>query len=558
MAESIVPSAGEYPATYKKSDVITLKFNPTESYFFKNWKVTPEDAATIADVTALETTVTILADNVVIEPVCGKRAQVVASTPVYETIGVHRNSTIRVLFDMKMSDHAIYWTEAELKEIKAEKEKDGATVSYSDYKVTGQKSENNKDYFYAYEEKTATKTNKYYKNIEIKIRNTETSLLNGNYFGCPYFEEDNSILVIPPRESIDIIPEFSDIEFTILKGFINKDGIEIARKYSNCYHTNGQVDFGAPKFSFYVPQANIKFAETYFTVDPYLTTDYITNLMGEVPYTGEQWSIGYSDTREIPGTEAENIKANRDNAIKTATSYEELVALGVKDTKTVTLDGYLKVEDEKSYIAQIVMTLTPIKNKLYPNQSSQVYKVANIYNDNKIVEFGEHDQFSKHFPKLSFDLSSVPTEGIYQLSISVLDEVGNSKEISIVSPIKVESFGWGRMELPVYCIVDNIFDTNFTYTATKDSNVSNRFNIVGSKGKYYYYEASNGDDYMIKPQYWRVETFKTANSDNVQEITSENTEIYFSKSDSNNTLSCQQGYLLIQDTFGNIDIRKLW
>lgn len=249
---------GEYSLNI--GQIQNLNFAVLQEYAFTNWAVKDADGNTvlpvvyeqffeIGDVTAATTTVTALkvGSGFVIEPVCVKRAQVVASTPAYEKTGVNRATDIRILFDQNMSESSIYWTEEELLKIKNEKGLSDSNFEYKVYAATNKKDSNQKQYYYAYAVTSGQEKTKYFKNIKIQIRETKKSLLDIDYYGMPYFETA-SILVIPVVKDNYAyrLPALEDIEYTIEKGFVNLAGIELAHEYSSCYRTNGGYDISGP------------------------------------------------------------------------------------------------------------------------------------------------------------------------------------------------------------------------------------------------------------------------------------------------------------------------
>lgn len=355
--ESVIPTAGVHAGEYKKGDTFDITFIPSDGYYFTSWKVTPDDAVTFDDPLAAETSVTInLECAIVIEPVCGKRAQVVASTPAYEKTGVNRAIDIRILFDQDMSESSIYWTEDELNEIK--NEFSGFSFEYSYYAVPGKKDANNNQYYYAYTVTTSEGKKRYFKNIDIHKRNTTESLLNIAYYDMPYFETP-SILVIPVAKEDHSyrLPALTDIEVVIEKGFVNSNGIEIAREYTCCYRTNGGYDNVGP--SFYWGQNH--------------NDNRIYALKGIQPYTKLPWKLIDDNPKTIAPTEQEIyfglyydqrtlVEDEMRTALLSIDSFETLKnEYKILDTKTVIVDGNFTVEDE-SGIAEIVLTLTPVPN----------------------------------------------------------------------------------------------------------------------------------------------------------------------------------------------------
>lgn len=140
-----------------------LLFSILQEYAFEKWIVKNADGQEVdhstysqffdfENVKSNNTNIVVkkLAKDFVIEPVCIKRAQVVASTPAYEKTGVNRATDIRILFDQDMSESSIYWTEEELLKIKNEKGLSDSNFDYKLYAATNKKDANQKQYYYAY------------------------------------------------------------------------------------------------------------------------------------------------------------------------------------------------------------------------------------------------------------------------------------------------------------------------------------------------------------------------------------------------------------------------
>lgn len=499
---------GEYSLNI--GQIQNLNFAVLQEYAFTNWAVKDADGNTvlpvvyeqffeIGDVTAATTTVTALkvGSGFVIEPVCVKRAQVVASTPAYSSVGVARSFSIRVIFDQDMSEHSIYWTETEIKDIKASLAANGSTVTYEDYKVANKKSENNENYYYAY---VVNGSNKYYKNIEIKKRGTTTSVLNGQYYGCPYFETD-STLVIPT--GADEVPEFTDIEFILSRNFVNMNGIEMAREYSGCYRTNGKWDVTGPILKYKAETINKLYSGSSTEVT---LSDCVLKAAGKHSFLDTDWSLipalagfytynenGSDDNSKHVIDEQKKEKQEsftdydtRSSLISNATTVTELASLNVQYANSVDFSGTTASVEDVSGISDIVLTLTPVPNNLYPNQSNDVYRIIKDFaGETKLLDIN-----------MQFDFSSLhDAEGVYELSLTITDVVGNVKEITFGLEGQSERFGyvfdwkskyeWSILPTSVYCLVDNVNNGTFACVET-DTNYNNEkyWVIEGVKGEY--------------------------------------------------------------------------
>lgn len=368
----------------------------------------------------------------------------------------------------------------------------------------------------------------------------------------PYFETA-SILVIPVvKDNFAYrLPALEDIEYTIEKGFVNLAGIELAREYSGCYRTNGGYDISGPTLK-------------WIGADPRHETG-IYSVKGKQEYTILSWDgidlFTVDITPEVKalmlnnGGTYPNRKVLTENEmiskINAATSLEALkTECKVTDTKTITIDGYFEIEDD-SGIAEIVLTLTPVSNQLYPNQSTEKLSVSHVCDGKTKVEFGKTAS-----ENLTFNLSELDTEGVYKLyGVSVVDVVGNISEVPFCVKVgwydsnEILQSGIASYFNPiVYCIVDNVFNCEYSYT--RNANVDRRYDITGDKGKYCLYPGQNGDDITYLSKFKIKEMFKEISTKH--EIFSDGGNTFVSY-DTAITL-----YLLIQDTFGNIGVERLW
>lgn len=235
--ESINPLPGIYETSYKKGDVINLQFVPKSEYQFQKWTAEPEDSVLFEDPLQPSTNVTILkADSqIVIKAMCEVRPYVVSMTPTLSEEGVPRATVVRIFFSQEMPDNAIYFTEKELSELGIQKK---------DYQEnTAGKDKNGNQLYYAYKKNGEN----IYKNIQIKRRGTDFSLLNN--FEKPYFEayDRTALVIVPNRYSPP--SAYSEVEVTIESDIFNSNGISMKTPYSNFYMTNAErgEDNAAPQ-----------------------------------------------------------------------------------------------------------------------------------------------------------------------------------------------------------------------------------------------------------------------------------------------------------------------
>lgn len=155
---------------------------------------------------------------------------------------------------------------------------------------------------------------------------------------------------------------------------------------------------------------------------------------------------------------------------------------------------------------------------------------------------------------MKFDLSELDTEGIYKLSISVADVVGNSSEVPFYANVNTTKYCVGyppetgdfSQSIGVYCIVDNIFDADFNYTATKNS-TSGRYDITGSVGRYYIFVGA--EDVTLWTTYFLREGYAEKLSSNyIRTITNINDCVSFPGFSNVQGLPC----LMVEDLFGNL------
>ena len=229
-------------AEYKEGTLLRLSITPNPGYGFTHWIVSIGDQIdTTGDYVKIENPKNMVTDAtflrrpennaiIYIIPVCVDRPAVISSTPLPSDQGVCRDSRIKVVFDSRMDERSIYYTEPELIAI-------GAVDEYlkSD-------DDNTKTYGYVKNGK------KYYKNIEIRDRNSGDSLLD--YFGEPKFNTPD-MLVIPTAAKTDL-QVYTEILVTISSNFFTttEDGYPVSLDGKTIwnYLVNDQKDTEPPKW----------------------------------------------------------------------------------------------------------------------------------------------------------------------------------------------------------------------------------------------------------------------------------------------------------------------
>lgn len=226
---------------YKEGTLLKLSITPNPGYGFTHWVVMVGDSYdttgeyvkienprnTVTDATFLKHP-----DNneiIYIIPVCVDRPVIISNTPQLSDDGVCLDSRIKVVFDSQMDESSIYYSTAEIKALGPD-----ITLLHS--------TDDDKKY-YGYEKNGK----KYYKNIEIKDRNTGINMLE--YYGEPKFTSPDMLVI--PTSNKDL-PKYTELLVTISSNFSTKteDGYSVSlndKKIWN-YLVNGTKDPTAPEW----------------------------------------------------------------------------------------------------------------------------------------------------------------------------------------------------------------------------------------------------------------------------------------------------------------------
>lgn len=247
---------------YYEGEEFSVSFDPDDDYAFLSWSYSlnensfnPFDDNSIiqnlknssnADFSELKFKVnTLTVDNQVIsfEASSVKRPEIISHAPLYDSKGVFKDRKLLVMFDKVMSKYAIYFTPQECQNIV---ETQGYTLLDWD---SATDPNFNKNYYYRYKDE---KNNIIYKNIKItKYTDENDNFLE--FFGKPYFDEVNPLILRIPVNSSNVPPSSEDIEVTIMKGFFYEDTVNnlnltLNEDYKFTYHTSNNKDNILPVF----------------------------------------------------------------------------------------------------------------------------------------------------------------------------------------------------------------------------------------------------------------------------------------------------------------------
>lgn len=388
VTKELSPATGKYTEKYKTGDSFEVKFIPTQSYQFVEWKITPESSVSIDNINDSTIKVTILSDSnlIVIEPIVEERPKIIASLPNYEKNGVDRASDIYVIFNQSMSEDSFYYTKDEEDEIKSKNV--GKNVVF----LTG--IINNADYGY-YVEENGVIVQSEFKNIQINIRDERTSTNKNNFihlfFEEPYFESEseNTRLVIPTtKNKTNIIPSFAEVEVTINKEFFNNKNISLESDHSFLYKLNAQFDIEAP---------------------------IVQLLQSNIILDKDDGNTYHDRIRRIikNGTTNTTLGENLLDTLMACETIDEVVRK-VSYAKKIRIEGGTFLDD--STISDITCILTPINHKCFStNGDTTQIKI------NKDLR-----NLPSQSDPVVFDFSNYKLYGLYQISFEIFDSVGHS------------------------------------------------------------------------------------------------------------------------------------
>lgn len=497
--EAMEPLADTYTNDYKAGDVIKLKFTPKSEYQFIKWIADPEGAVVFEDEKNPVTTATIVtAGELKIAPQCMENFYAVTGTPGIADGSVNRTTEICIYFNAPVDIKSIYWTEEEIEEKAKESGytkqngewKNGNNcLLYKEYEVSG-----NANTYWKYITRDSSekkvKDESFFKNICINDAQGNSLL---SYYAMPVLQDDGTKLVIPvvKTDSVYKLPANKLIKYKI-SGLVSEQGVTQNKEFSSEYLTNIIYDTTGPVLSVLYNNGLDKMFHD-------IRNGGINNYI---------WQLGASVISE-------------DEISKTGES--DLYDKGIKSLKKIYIYDSFYITDE-SELKGFVVTLTPIKNIVYPSQElTDVIEIE--FPISKRVGF---NALTAVQTQVIFDLSDLEIEGLFKISISVADVFGNSTTFITKNPM--------------YAIIDNIFNEEllkYEFTAYGSLQIT--------QGPVGYYKCVRSEK-QINTEEEARELFTDPNSSDYGII-----NIYpMSITGNGNYL-----YLLVEDSYGNFFWKEL-
>lgn len=249
------PSKGTY--TCVKLCTYPLSFEPDSDYEFIRWEIydtvtnTPIENGNIikiADPYSNETTYSLSGElnsensaaKIVIRPIIAERPQILSYSPILSGELSLKDTTIQVIFDHDMDESSIYYSDEEIKQLKAE--------SVTTFLTSTSNSETKT---YGYEKDGET----FFKNILIQDNKTQKNL--NSYFTAPVFEGKRNLSIFTITDKNKLFDNFTQILVTLDKNFSYK--VQIDEDFKKdvtmvgskkwIYQVNDQTDTVAPDTS---------------------------------------------------------------------------------------------------------------------------------------------------------------------------------------------------------------------------------------------------------------------------------------------------------------------
>ena len=249
------PSKGTY--TCVKLCTYPLSFEPDSDYEFIRWEIydtvtnTPIENGNIikiAEPQSNETTYTLSGEltsetstaKIVIRPIIAERPQILSYSPILSGELSLKDTTIQVIFDHDMDESSIYYSDEEIKQLKAE--------SVTTFLTSTSNSETKT---YGYEKDGET----FFKNILIQDNKTQKNL--NSYFTAPVFEGKRNLSIFTITDKNKLFDNFTQILVTLDKNFSYK--VQIDEDFKKdvtmvgskkwIYQVNDQTDTVAPDTS---------------------------------------------------------------------------------------------------------------------------------------------------------------------------------------------------------------------------------------------------------------------------------------------------------------------
>ena len=234
----------------KVTDSFTIWFDPFTGYEFVSWKIIDSETKTeiqngeyltLGNIDQAQTTCSFTkapSKNIklCLVPVIAERPQVIFNSPI--SLSTLKDSRIQVRFDHDMDPYSIYYTEAEISELK------NAGIEDEDFLPPLNSPQQN---HYGYKKDGEV----FFKNITIKNEKTGENL--NNCFDAPVFENPRA-LSIPVKEK-NSLNDFTQVLVTIEKGFYYTEKISttdilkpvrMADKKTWMYQVNNKTDVLSP------------------------------------------------------------------------------------------------------------------------------------------------------------------------------------------------------------------------------------------------------------------------------------------------------------------------
>lgn len=226
-------------------------------------------------------------------PYCVARPNIVSATPLYDANGVYRDRRITIMFDQPIDENTLYYTEEEMKTIKA----DNPDVVFLDTpEKTGK--------FYGYQ----INQNIVWKCVSITKRSDKTvNLLN--CYQPPVFDTESSdiIRILPKNNENDMPPPQTEIlvnvnpVFGITVPYSNttaKKLVSFANKYPWAYRTNSKHDSDVPEITelkLYVAGADEKMEDV---IDSEINGNSSSNKIFQIKQNGDKYEYSSDKLRE--------------------------------------------------------------------------------------------------------------------------------------------------------------------------------------------------------------------------------------------------------------------
>ena len=249
-SSGVMRSPGGSDIIKKVSDTFTIWFDPLTGYEFISWKIVDSatnkeiqngEYLTLENIDQAQTTCSFTRappkdTKLCLIPIIAERPQIIFNSPV--SLSSLKDSQIQVRFDHDMDPYSIYFTDAEITELK------NAGIADTDFLPPLDDTQQN---HYGYKKDGEV----FFKNITIKNERTGQSL--NNVFDAPVFENPRALSVSVKDK--DALYDFTPILVTIEKGFFytvktiadeNGKPVEMADKRTWLYQVNNKTDNKPP------------------------------------------------------------------------------------------------------------------------------------------------------------------------------------------------------------------------------------------------------------------------------------------------------------------------